>query len=142
MSTFDGPGRGRKLCAQCGAYVGVRCSNCPSCGASFAAREPGRVVEAAKTPPVVKVEETTEWRDPSLLTVDAPAGPSPVKLSATDIESVLSWADECRASFEQCGQLISTRGLIQLVRQFYTCGSPEFRTAKAILIGADEEEAP
>lgn len=35
MSVSNVPGRGRKYCAACGKYVGVRSKTCPNCSASF-----------------------------------------------------------------------------------------------------------
>lgn len=91
MSTFTGPGRGRKQCPACKIYVGVRSHSCP-CGHAF------KVIKNT----YYKVDNSTPEAQPSNSApkkrrsngkhqLYTPAGKCPVPLAGTDEDSVLDW---------------------------------------------------
>ena len=115
---FDGPGRGRKQCKSCQAYVGVRSAICV-CGASFGGEKesPNASTAPVRTFQEKKLESkpTASTLTPSLaprlasgkapllqkgnqVTI-APAGPCPVTLKETDARSVIDWAREVQEKY-------------------------------------------
>ena len=132
--TFDGPGRGRKQCKNCQAYVGVRSAVCV-CGVSFPS--PGGSPKSNPVPenpaskkisvepkdknPEEKTEPTVPHREAVRISggqammmqkgnhiTIVPAGECPVKLKSIETKQVLDWALEVQ---EKYPGTLSPRGL-------------------------------
>jgi hypothetical protein len=123
---FDGPGRGRKQCKSCQAYVGVRSAICV-CGASFGGEKEKpapmvRVLQEKPSPqvkaPQEKMVSSTPAQAPAPVPLAprlasgkapllqkgnqvtiVPAGPCPVKLKEIDSRSVIDWSREVQEKY-------------------------------------------
>ena len=129
MKTFDGPGRGRKQCPDCKAYVPVRTGTC-DCGYIFQAKEKQQDI-----PAVEEVEESEaeparpslEVTNPRFRSIAIPAGKCPVKLHGTDPESIEIWAHGIIGHGHDNSVRYEVSALCYWVRDFYDIGTPEHK---------------
>jgi len=96
VTTYDGPGKGRKKCSDCGTYVAARTSTCV-CGHDFTASR----VKVIQTGGSAPAEDTNVANDNTGTgnrrikgneIIAIPAGKCPVKLDNTDADTVIEWA--------------------------------------------------
>lgn len=137
VKTFDGPGRGRKQCPECNAYVGVRTPQC-NCGHAFGAKP------KSSSPPLVRDEMGERPRrssfDPRQLVIIAPAGACPHKLTSTERDDVEEWAEKVREYGVDHNRFFTIKALAYFARQFYELFTPEHDQVKAHLQDIYAEE--
>lgn len=109
IKELDGPGRGRKQCPNCKAYVGVRTQDCV-CGHNFATN--GSVASLAKPVGQPELDEETKQYILGLsigarkvMIVYTPAGACPIKLESVDYDSVKSFCEDVIDSGLKDGRL-------------------------------------
>lgn len=136
--TYTTGGRGRKLCPSCKKYVGAKSLACP-CGYNFQQPviTPTRVaaklalVEAPKAPVVVSepavivaepLVQGNYSRNRGVLVnrILTPKGGCPVKLEATDRDSVLEWIEKVLVSKEDEQTELTPSALKFYAREFYS----------------------
>ena len=142
IKTYDGPGKGRKQCKSCGVYSGVRTAVCV-CGKSFieatvALQTPNSnagAVNASNTP---KLHKPTDAAPKAITTsylgsILIPSGKCPIALTATDEETVTSWANNLKVHYASKDQDLSKSAIRYFVRHFYDIHSENYRNVVAML---------
>lgn len=139
MATFSGPGKGRKKCANCGIYVGVRTTKC-ECGHDFVENIKVALVASEKVDSPKK-ENTPKRVDPQIYhsrsndaVILVPAGNCPVKLHDKTREAVVRWIETL---VEKRNYAVSA--LKYYVRQFYDIHGAEFRDICDVIDDLSEE---
>lgn len=146
VTELDGAGRGRKQCAACKKYVGVRSSVCV-CGNPFTKAERTAPVEQTvaiptRTERTAPIERPTSDEQPTIYDIRTfgfqkvyiPAGECPVKLSGHTEKEVLRWMESVCKWYEDKKQLIGFEGLAYYVRmEFFSFDTKEYEKVKDIL---------
>jgi RNA polymerase subunit RPABC4/transcription elongation factor Spt4 len=137
-TTFAVAGRGRKQCASCKQFVGVRTQLCP-CGQEFSKTDKGSTSKTtidntdSETASTTTSPKASGTRGRYTNRVYTPAGPCPVKLVGSDQQTVLNWANQVRAAFEKKDSFLRPEGLVYYVSHFYAHSSQDYKQAVAAL---------
>jgi len=120
IKTFDEPGRGRKLCKNCGKYVGLRTKICLCCW-SF---EKKKVVSMIKPPKDVTM---------------TPAGAPPVKLKKTTKKAIRQWMIDVHGHFG--GKMkFSATAYKYYVRYFFEYDSEKYKKCVRMINAIEKEK--
>jgi hypothetical protein len=107
--TYTEPGRGRKHCPGCHLYVGVATAQC-GCGHQFTRSPTNSPAPTSST----------------IMTVVAPAGACPIKLTEFDVDGIVEWGQRIIEWGTAHNMKFGWEALIQYARQFVDINSPEF----------------
>lgn len=132
-SVFDGPGRGRKKCAGCGKYIGVRNKVCFLCGYNFPSKYTSNV-KVTKLQQNTKKATATVSKDDSkpkmklprgidpnkwIHRILIPAGKCPAKLESTDREAIQEWIAKIEKVYTANNEILLPKGYRYYARHFY-----------------------
>jgi hypothetical protein len=126
----EGPGPGRKQCANCHQFSGVRSAVCVHCGTEFVKRIPVAENPATIRSNPAKVEAQDGNKkvfkiiggtgNTNLNVCIAPAGKCPVEIKDWTKEGLYEWAGKVQEAEAKKGYVLANEALAYFARQFYS----------------------